>query len=594
VTLRFVLRASILAVVLASAVPAAAAAAEKTKKFSLHAMTSVDSPLDTGISAKRVVSFTCSGTIPVNQGCTDRDASPDGQQGRIPVRGGTVVLYRSGTGPWKSISGGANKVTGNGTLQLAINDCCVEDNGSGAFTIQVVSKVDPKPGAEIDWTMPTRLSSRGWSLNEGLAINDVYPKDGWRANLFLLRDDKVIACSSKERWRWVVDPPGKARVLSRPRPGCKASMRVDRLDTYTVEAIRQKRKGGKWVDGKTKNDRTKRRVVVRDWLFTAFGDSNGSGEGNPPFEFERCNRSSVSHQWQVAESVERIDPRTSVTMLFASCSGAVIRHLTRFDYDGIRSGDGLLLPQIRQVARHIVRPTDKVPDRTVDAAIVSAGVNDLGFGSLISYCVFNDVGDNYPCEEQRVVRTARADGGTAGYNAQENGERLRDHTAQLVSELPAAYLELAGVLRRKLNLGASSSSLGLGVVPRRVFATHYPEFTTGTDGTTCKGRYGLAQWGESTWQWLALTGQQLNNAVSSAGGLHGWTAVTIPGAAYSGHGYCAADSWFKGILESIQRRNPDGPFHPDARAHAVAAGFTRLAVCNELYGTADCKGLAKE
>ena len=40
------------------------------------------------------------------------------------------------------------------------------------------------------------------------------------------------------------------------------------------------------------------------------GDSNGSGEGNPPFFFPQCDR------------IEDHDPRSSVTFVFTTCSGA--------------------------------------------------------------------------------------------------------------------------------------------------------------------------------------------------------------------------------------------------------------------------------
>jgi hypothetical protein len=69
------------------------------------------------------------------------------------------------------------------------------------------------------------------------------------------------------------------------------------------------------------------RVVVRDSLIVALGDSNGSGEGNPPWVFPQCDRSLASSQYQTAQRIEDVDPQSSVTLLFVSCSGARTGHL---------------------------------------------------------------------------------------------------------------------------------------------------------------------------------------------------------------------------------------------------------------------------
>ena len=238
----------------------------------------------------------------------------------------------------------------------------------------------PEPNG-IDWRMPPRLQDevKHWTASEGLPERDqVHPKK-WHAALFLTRDGNAVDVCPSGKWLWKVDPPKGAKVVDKPGTGCRTSMNVSQLGTYKVTVRNAKQ--GTTVHGT---------VVVKDWLLVGLGDSNGSGEGNPPFAFERCNRSLASYQYLLAQYVESHDPRSSVTFLWASCSGAIIQDLYKTRYEGINPSAGVTLkPQISQVAylaeRHANDP--KGPDRQVDAAIVSIGVNNLGFGPLLAFCV---------------------------------------------------------------------------------------------------------------------------------------------------------------------------------------------------------------
>jgi hypothetical protein len=58
------------------------------------------------------------------------------------------------------------------------------------------------------------------------------------------------------------------------------------LGTYGVTATKYVRQGAGYV--RTSSQIT-HRVVVKDSLIVGLGDSNGSGEGNPPWAFEQCS-----------------------------------------------------------------------------------------------------------------------------------------------------------------------------------------------------------------------------------------------------------------------------------------------------------------
>ena len=141
-------------------------------------------------------------------------------------------------------------------------------------------------------------------------------------------------CAHGYSFRWQVRDEGYSKML--PGQGCKMKTAVPRLGVYDVTATQMK--NGKRTGYVVENHR----VVVRNWLIVALGDSNGSGEGNPPFDFPQCDRSIASSQYRAAQYVEDHDPRSSVTLLWASCSGARIEHLW-LSYDaGNRSLNSVL------------------------------------------------------------------------------------------------------------------------------------------------------------------------------------------------------------------------------------------------------------
>jgi len=340
-----------------------------------------------------------------------------------------------------------------------------------------------------------------------------------------------------------------------------------RLGSYAVTATAQRLKNGKWISaGRTLN----RDIELKDFVIVALGDSNGSGEGNPPFYYYRCDRSVASHQYEAALYAENQDRRSSVTLLQASCSGAKIDQLVNTTYAGINPSSPPLPPQIKQV-NHDIRA--RQPERTVSAVIVSAGINDLAMGPVLRFCVKQvALSPNTPCEELHVTPTYdsyhRVDGwDTAGSSA----PTLRDQVATLQRQLLSRYSGLAAALTRPVTSG------GLGVKPDDVLITQYPDFTNGDNGQPCgpSSDGGLAT---STWAWLGQSLGLLNRTIAAAAALHHWTLVPVS-AAFHTRGYCSPDSLIVSLSEADAADDDYGAFHPNRAGQLIEAQQLEPRLC---------------
>ncbi len=441
-------------------------------------------------------------------------------------------------------------------------------------------RVTPTPDG-LDWRVPPRLAGevKRWTASEGLpTFTQVHPAK-WRATMFLTRGGAALGSCPAGKWKWRVKTPRGARVVHKPKPGCKTSMAVSRLGTYKVSA--RNRKQHMSVHGTVK---------VKDWLITGFGDSNGSGEGNPPFRFEQCDRSEASYQLQAAQYVESHDPRSSVTFIFPACSGAIIEHLYKFSYAGIDPGGSEPLdPQIKQAARLIDSPLLPSERRKVDAAIVSIGVNNLGFGPLLQFCISRYLHFGDPCEHNPVKTTFTPEGGIDSfeYSSAPGVPSLKTELDSLVAALPAKYGPLARALSSPLDARHGGK---LGVKPSHVLLTQYPDFTRDSSGQLCSGTIGP----QSTWGFVESEAAGLNAAVAGAAAAHGWKAVTLPQSVFTGpptgHGYCASDAYFVPITGAATVWNLAGGFHPTGTGHTITALATIERLCKVLYGNPKCDG----
>lgn len=482
--------------------------------------------------------------------------------------------------------------------------CARRASGNGIQQAQQKAVVCDPDG--IDWAMPARLDDQvaKWgagSDDEPLPRSVVHPKS-WRVNLFLtLNGTRLKQCASGDRWRWTVTPPAGARVITRsPIVGCTPKIDVSALGTYRVRAENQK-------DDQQVPAAGPARVVAEDLLIVGIGDSNGSGEGNPAFQVRRCARGVTSYQFQVAEFIEHQDDHSSVTFVFAACSGASIAHLTRTPFRGTVANErSPLSPQLDQVARAIAGqkgvPGQPATSREVDATLVSIGVNDLSFGPVLKTCVAFGIADLAGrllteggvqltnCADARI--SARFDSRNGVYDLafpRLPGTSLRSVVAGFQMALPGRYGELGTALRRSPTAAGVG---GLGVRRMsRVFFTQYPDFSGNDSGGICDtlGSAAVAKWRPETWQWLRDQSAELNENVRRGATAINASTVIIPAGVWATHGYCATDSWFVPVLSAVGKGDPTGPFHPNATGHTVSAGFNARAVCRALRGRADCR-----
>jgi Calx-beta domain/GDSL-like Lipase/Acylhydrolase family len=436
----------------------------------------------------------------------------------------------------------------------------------GAGTLTVLA-----PALSIDWNMPRRALLSTSDLNGpgtvlGLPKASFVTPSSWKVDLSLLDGGAPLAsCPPGVSYSWTVTPPPGAQVTAQPADGCASSMSVDRLGTYTVQATRLTGTGAGLTP--TAAPPLEQKVVVKDLLVVGLGDSNASGEGVGPFYFPGCNRGTASYQYQAAYALEqRVKPHTSVTFVSGACSGARTQHLIDHTYDGI-DGQTLLPPQIGSVERLLV-DHGSAPQRQVDAAMISIGINNIGFGPLLSYCVKHPPlfgGD--PCHQQTVKRTVDSSGDVTWTSAS-SGQTLDKGVRGLVGHLPQRYDDLAQALP--------------GLVPAsKVYLSQYPTETSDDQGNLCSGSGSpLAQ---SVWGWLHSTGDLLNRAVAAGAGAHGWHTIVVPDAAFNGHGYCAHDSWFVPLFQAkVHNGNEAGAFHANLRGAKVTADVALADLCPAL------------
>lgn len=438
----------------------------------------------------------------------------------------------------------------------------------------------------IDWTMPSHIRAAGWD-DASPSATYVNPRGGWTVNLFLKNAaGKPLACRPGYTYTWKVSPRGTKQATVYQKRPCKLAVQVPREGVYSVTVEERNAKTGTVAASGAKD------VTVQDFLIVGVGDSNGSGQANPPYWNRQCDRSDESYQMQAAESVERDDPRTSVTFVHLACSGARTVHLTTARYVGQEADPDNLLPPQLVALRTALRPAKST--REIDAIILSAGINDVRFGGIVGTCVGNAVKAHFSgnCPDIPVVRTLDAVGeptlvpakaGTPG------AKPLREMVAEELAALPAAYALLARQIPTRVT-----------VDPKRIIITQYPDESWRTETELCDERLGgnLPGLTRPEWEFLYQAGLGLASAVAATAA-HGWTPVTTIPAKFRGHGWCTAagKNWFRSVPRSlVGQGNEYGTFHTTRNGH-IAMGIEVFGIlCQQLFknGTTACGGEARE
>jgi hypothetical protein len=324
---------------------------------------------------------------------------------------------------------------------------------------------------------------------------------------------------------------------------------------------------------------TSRSVGVKDYLVVSIGDSLASGEGNPdqPGSYDvnynvlgeatsattirsawwrdtRCHRSARSGPALAAQAYEDADSHTSVTFLSVACSGAEIRHLISTRYQGIApEGNATVPPQVDAI-HDLVGPSGPRGGRTIDALLVSAGVNDLGFSDIIQRCATNP----NVFEHQRCV----TDGGIAN----------------TMALLPARYDALAAALREKLP------------ATREVYLNNYPAnvFRGGACGVLGLPGVGIDdveaaeinRWG------VALDARIAEATDRFRTNANRWNLVDDLSGPFSAHAYCDNPSWFRSYSQSWEGQGDEnGTAHPNAAGHLAYRDVIRRAMVPTQVGS---------
>lgn len=272
-------------------------------------------------------------------------------------------------------------------------------------------------------------------------------------------------------------------------------------------------------------------VRIKDVLIVSLGDSVASGEGNPPWRSRRCHRSTQAAPMIAALALEEADPRSSVTAIDLSCSGAGIEQGLLHPYKGIEPGLLPLDPQVDAAEALLGR-------RTPDAVVVSVGANDVKFVNILQDCL------------TPLNNCARSQ---------------KTELEQNLDALRRKYAALATDLRDKLG--------------GQVYITEYYTPLRNDKGDFCRIWPGVEP-SESEWADEHVV-NALNRIVAAAAVDNGWRYIGGIRDEFAPHGHCAAtaDRWIVTFWESVARQgNAAGTFHPNAVGKGAYARHIQQAL----------------
>jgi hypothetical protein len=191
----------------------------------------------------------------------------------------------------------------------------------------------------------------------------------------------------------------------------------------------------------------------------------------------------------------------------------------------------------------------------VDALLLSAGVNDLGFSHLIKHCAFD--GTDTDCWHHSGEDAGGADPET--------------DVEDKLAELPARYDNLAKTIKAKLH-------------PARTYIAQYP-VRLFTDEDDRHGGCGFASAiNEDEAAEFTRHGETLNQAIANAADANHWTAVPVT-EPFRHHGYCADGdtpdgvTWFRSWSGSRKLQGDNlGTAHPRFLGHDAVAKLVKAAI----------------
>jgi hypothetical protein len=453
-----------------------------------------------------------------------------------------------------------------------------------------------QPVARLRWSMPPRYA-QGWRAWDRLRAN--YDRSYVRPKTWSVRLDACGSIAgSKPIDSYNFRLSGVGISFTRFVRSASCRIHVDdlpALGTYKLRLIVRSAAGS--------SSPLRETITLRDWLIVSLGDSMASGEGSPdrpglyalgvnprPFNLrklltdpwqetvshfhiaelrpvqwqdKRCHRSALSGHALVASELERRDPHSSVTFVSLACSGAEIRHLLRDPYAGQqpphivadhRRGrhdhrtlpPGRVGPQISELAK-LVGIGPRNHGRHVDALLLSVGINDLAFSTIVHDCALNFVKEMPTLGSPRCVYDTGV-------------------TNKIEHQLAGRYDQLGAALRQTFNLG-------------EVYMTDYPGAPFGSSGAC--GLLGLPGIGITAIEAQAIrsVGGRFAEEMRRAAARNGWNFVPGMTEAFDHHDYCSPHSYLNKLEQSLQHQGTiDGAVHPNPAGYRHMAALLLPAI----------------
>lgn len=298
------------------------------------------------------------------------------------------------------------------------------------------------------------------------------------------------------------------------------------------------------------------------WVGIGDGGEAGEIQAHPArWQEPRAYRSYRSGHSLAARALERDSPAGADRVTFLS-----------FARSGSDVPNGLLGPRTVEDGLGTVRSVDgwagdrgqvaeaaaTVAGRRIDVLLISIGINDIDFSSLVARAILKASGEK---RKQRVA-----------------GARRR-----LLDDYPRHLEQLKAAIDRDLR-------------PRHVLVTEYPVnvFQEIADGAKPCGVLGTYLPNPLTGKGLDLDradardygelGHLLNLTIREQARRFGWTVVDGIADGFAGHGYCADDSYFVSAEQScVGQRDFEGMLHPNHSGHAVVQDRIAAALFDRMF-----------
>lgn len=394
--------------------------------------------------------------------------------------------------------------------------------------------VEGPPGAHFEWKQRERsfASWPAWSTSRDRYQRDYVHPVGYAVDLNACAssggtnpsrpNDSIVS------YRWEINGPGRAESPESVDGGCRFSVSFPAVGRYDVRLTVTD------DDGDTFS--IERDVRIReDTVIVSLGDSNASGEGNinrdDHWSDWVCHRSFTSGPALAADRLE-VSRAGTVTFLSLACSGAEVDSGLLRPYEGQENNGTPLDPQV-DVMEEMLCPSGPSSCRDVEAILVSAGGNDVGFAPVLEHCGF-DSPFNECSQDVEFV---------AALN-------------QRFSRLDALY----DALGDRLDAGPLADA--------EVYITEYPDDPF--DGNN--GCEALSLITDDEGVWIHEQAVRLNHAIRRAAARNGWNYVGGVADGFRGHGYCAIDTWFVRFRDSVlKQESKHGTLHPNRSGHSHTA-----------------------